>query len=76
MTKKTTKVIWLCCSILWGVMAAMRFVDGDITMGFVNLFVGAMCLLNVFLVKRRTVNPENEILWIVEDEEEEEIDEE
>ena len=54
----------------------MRFVDGDITMGFVNLFVGAMCLLNVFLVKRRTVNPENEILWIVEDDEEEGIDEE
>ena len=59
MTKKQTKIIWLCCAIIWCVIAALKFIEKDMIMGAINLVVVALCLLNVFLTGRKTVTPEN-----------------
>ena len=71
MTKKATKMIWLCCGILWFVMAVIKITEKDNMQALLNVVVGLLCIVNFFITRVSDVNPENEIIGIVDDEDEE-----
>ena len=69
MSKKATKMIWLCCGILWFVMAAIKFAEKDTMQALLNVVVGMLCIVNYFITRIRDVNPEDNEIWKGEHEE-------